>query len=104
MPGWSSTGLPTVGDRADLWTVAEAASLLGPPDLNQTQVRSLIRMASLQPAGKRRTTCYGTPGRHARVYKADELIELYDTLLKSMEGRGLLGEADEPGLYELVER
>jgi hypothetical protein len=85
--GWSSAGLPAAGETAELWTVAEAAALLGPPQLSAAQVRSLVRMASLQPAGKKRTTGQGTPGRHARVYRAAELIELYDTLLNVTEGR-----------------
>jgi hypothetical protein len=85
--GWSSSGLPVVSESPELWTVAEAASLLGPPQLTPAQVRSLVRMASLEPAGKRRTTGRGVPGRHARVYRAAELIELYDTLLSATEGR-----------------
>lgn len=78
--GWSSAGLPTVADDETLWTVADAAGLLGPPQLNKTQVRQLIRMTQIEPVGKRRVTARGTPGRHARVYKAEALIKAYDAL------------------------
>lgn len=80
--GWSSEGLPTVGDDDKLWTVAEAASLLGPPELSPAQVRSLVRLAAVEPVGKRRTTRFGTSGRHARVYKAEEMIKAYDRLVR----------------------
>lgn len=81
--GWSSTGLRTVGDDETLWTVADAANLLGPPQLSQAQVRQLIRMLSLQPSGKRRVTPLGHPGRHARVYEAEALIKAYDALSRA---------------------
>ena len=78
--GWSSAGLRTVGDDDALWTVADAATLLGPPHLNEVQVRQLITMLSIEPVGKRRVTPSGTPGRHARVYQAEALIKAYDAL------------------------
>ena len=78
--GWSSTGLSTVGDDETLWTVADAATLLGPPQLSEHQVRQLIRMLDIDPVGKRRVTPYGRPGRHARVYEAQKLIKAYDAL------------------------
>jgi hypothetical protein len=86
--GWSSAGLATAGESTELWTVAEAATLLGPPQLTTAQVRALVRMASLEPVAKRRTTAHGVPGRHARVYRASELIELYNTLLTVNESKG----------------
>jgi len=81
--GWSSTGLSTVGDDENLWTVADAAALLGPPRLTQIQVRQLIKMLSIQPSGKRRVTPLGRPGRHARVYDAETLIKAYDALSRA---------------------
>lgn len=85
--GWTSIGLKTVGDDDNLWTAAEAAVLLGPPDLNPDEVRRLIRLFAIAPVGKRRTTGYRQPGRHARVYQAAELIEAYDKLSKGV-GKG----------------
>lgn len=86
--GWTSIGLKTVGDDDALWTASEAAVLLGPPDLSPDEVRHLIRLFSIEPAGKRRTTGHGIAGRHARVYRASELIEAYDRLSRGV-GRGM---------------
>lgn len=78
--GWTSKGLVTMGDDPTLWTVNDAAKLLGPPQLNVNQVRELIKMLGIQPIGKRRVTMRGRGGRHARVYKAETLIKAYDAL------------------------
>jgi hypothetical protein len=83
--GWSSDGLPTVGDDEKLWTAAQAAVLLGPPDLTTSEVRRLIQTFNLKPVGKRRTTGHGQPGRHARVYKAIEFIGAYDDIQKRQQ-------------------
>ena len=85
--GWSSEGLKTVADDATLWTAAEAAVLLGPPDLNVDEVRRLIQLFNLLPVGKRRTTGHGQAGRHARVYRASDFIEAYDKLSRGV-GKG----------------
>ena len=83
--GWTSDGLPTVGDDPALWTVSEAASLLGPPQLSPAKVRELVQLFSLKydmkPVGKRRVTARGRGGRHARVYRADSLIRAYNDLV-----------------------
>jgi hypothetical protein len=80
--GWSTDGLPAVGDDPTLWTAAEAAVLLGPPELPVERVRSLIRLTGIQPVGKRRNTVgvMANSGRHARVYRADDLIRAYEAL------------------------
>ena len=75
--GWSSKDLTVLdGDQnGEYWTISEAASILGPPSLTETQLRQLIRMVSIEPAGKR-------PGgsRYVRAYKAVELIKLYEAI------------------------
>jgi hypothetical protein len=76
--GWSNAGLPTVGDDGALWSVADAARLLGPPDLNADQVRNLIRLTNIRPVGIRRIGRHS--GRGARVYLAGDLIRAYDAL------------------------
>lgn len=86
--GWTSLGLKTVGDDPQYWTAAEAAVLLGPPDLNTDEVRRLIRLFDISPVGKRRTTGHRQAGRHARVYLASELIEAYDKLSKGVGKQG----------------
>jgi len=79
--GWSSAGLPVIyGEDDRFWTVNEAIAQLGKPILSAGQLRSLIRLHGLQPCGKKRTTKIGTSGRYSRVYKAEELIKLHDTL------------------------
>jgi hypothetical protein len=79
--GWSSEGLQVVSqDDPGYWSTADAANLLGPPELTQAQVRQLIRLSNLQPAGKRRVTMRGRGGRHVRVYRASELIRAHDAI------------------------
>lgn len=85
--GWSSKGLKAVGDDETLWTAAEAAVFLGPPDLNVDEVRRLIKLFGITPVGKRSTNGHGQPGRHARVFRASEFIEAYDKLSKGV-GKG----------------
>lgn len=84
--GWSSDGLKTVGDDELLWTVSDAASLLGPPVLTARQVRDLVKLAGITPVGKRRVTQRGQAGRHARVYPASDLIRAYDAISRLTEG------------------
>lgn len=78
--GWSSAGLKTVGDDPKLWTVTDAASLLGPPKLTPAQVRQLVKIFSIEPEGKRRVAVDKQGGRHARVYNAQALIKAYDAI------------------------
>jgi hypothetical protein len=77
--GWSSEGLPVVAEDPHLWTLTHAAGLLGPPQLTPAQLRTRVRVAGLVPVGKRRVTESGHSGRHARVYRATELIQLYES-------------------------
>lgn len=78
--GWSSQGLPVVGEDPQLWTINHAAGLLGPPQLTPAQLRARVRVTGLVPVGKRRVTEAGHSGRHARVYRATELVALYESL------------------------
>lgn len=80
--GWTAQGLTLVGEDERLWTVEEAARLLGPPSLSAVQVRQLIAMRDLQPVGTRRPTRAETRGRLPRVYRAIDFIKAYDALSK----------------------
>jgi hypothetical protein len=81
--GWSSADLAVVAtDDVHYWSVADAATLLGPPTLSQAQVRNLVHLAGLQPKGKRYN---GARRRHVRVYDATELIEAFDRLASYSE-------------------
>lgn len=81
--GWSSAGLRTVGDDPNLWTVSDAARLLGPPELSVRQVRNLVKIFGIEAEGKRRVTEAGHSGRHARVYPAESFIKAYDAIQKA---------------------
>lgn len=83
MKGWQAE-VPNLGDDEKLWTVADAAALLGPPQLTVTQVRQLIRLCSIKPVGKRRTGPRA-PGRYPLVYPAEALIRAYDALYSVTE-------------------
>jgi hypothetical protein len=80
--GWTAQDLPQVKDDPELWTAADAARLLGPPELTTDQVRQLVRMLRLTPVGKRQTGGEHVGGRHARVYRAEALIKAFDDLYK----------------------
>lgn len=81
--GWTSAGLRLVGDDERLWTVEEAARLLGPPVLKEHQVRQLITMMGIAPVGTRRPSREDKRGRQPRVYRAIDLIKAYDMLSKA---------------------
>lgn len=87
--GWTSKELSVVHDDESLWTVAEAARHLGPvphdPEdtpalVTVAKLRDLTRYHRLTPAGKRRSSRPGQPGRYARVYQAADFIALYERL------------------------
>lgn len=78
--GWTSQELKVVTDDQTLWTVTEAARLLGPPELPVVTARYLVQLTGMEPQGKRRTTAYGRAGRYARVYRAQDFIEAYEAL------------------------
>lgn len=85
--GWSSVGLPVIeGDYDIYWSTAEAAYLLGPPSLTEAQVRQLVHLVSLEPVGKRWVKGHGT--RHVRVYRAADLIRIYDAIAGVMSHEG----------------
>jgi hypothetical protein len=83
--GWTSRDLPVVGWEPGLWSVAQASALLGPPTMSEAQLRTLIRCASLQPVGKRQEGYGAHGGRHSRVYKAADLIRMYETVFQLSE-------------------
>lgn len=85
--GWSSEGLPVIEPDDDrYWSTADAARLLGPPELTQGQVRQLVALASIPAIGKRRVTIRGRGGRHVRVYEAAKLIKAYEAVASVIPG------------------
>jgi len=81
--------LPALGDDTRFWTAAEAAALLGPPELTVTQVRQLIRLTSIAPAGRRKPGPRSR-GRWPSVYAAEDLIRAYDAVYRAGLARGTL--------------
>lgn len=78
--GWSSHGLALVGEDERLWTVEEAARLLGPPVLSTVLLRRLVAELEWEPAGTRRPDRADARGRQPRVYRAIKFIEMYEKL------------------------
>jgi hypothetical protein len=81
--GYATRTLTVVAvDDERFWTVADAARLLGPPDLDEAQVRQLVNLVGMTPAGKRPS---GSRRRHVRVYRAEQLIRAYRAIASVLE-------------------
>lgn len=81
--GWSSAGLRTISPSDPrYWSIAEAARLLGPPQLDEAAVRQLVKLAGIEPRGKRQN---GPKRRHVRVYDAVEFIAAFEKLAEVTE-------------------
>jgi hypothetical protein len=81
--GWTTAGLVQVKADERLWTVAQASQLLGPPVLQQWEVRRIIRWMNIQPVGTCKQDGPEKRGRQPRVYRAIDLIRAYDVLSKA---------------------
>lgn len=84
---WDAGGqLPVVPLDGKSWTVAETAKILGLSDMQARKLRKEIPYSHLFAVGKRRSTVQvyseigDKRGRFAKVYKAEELIELVELL------------------------
>ena len=69
--GWS--GLPEVPADGQNWPLDFAARLIGIPERD---LRDLVRIAGLAPAGTMKTAAYARSGRNPRVYDGAKLIRL----------------------------
>lgn len=88
--GWVATELMVMGPDPTLWTVAEAAVVLGLSKVVEKKLRDRLPYTHVFPVGKRRsavtvypvvvTTRKSGAGRYAKVYHAAELIELVEIL------------------------
>ena len=77
--GWTSEGLMIIAESdTSYWSTREAALLLS-PGLKPEQIRSLIRLAGIAPAGKRHGPSR-RGGRYVRVYAAIDLIKAYEAV------------------------
>lgn len=81
--GWTAGHLKLLDeDDPRYWSTAEAARLLGPPQLTEAQVRVLVNILRLEPKGKKPA---GSGRRHVRAYDAVKLIGIYERLLEVTE-------------------
>lgn len=106
--GWDPGVLPVVPLDGETWTVAEACLVLGLNSKQGMALRNSIQYTHVFPVGQRRSTAPSRPpgdktysskgdtqrGRYAKVYKAEELIELVELL--GLEGPRYVGEPPAP--------
>lgn len=86
--GWP--GLPAVPPDGRNWPLDVAAKVLGMPE---GDLRALVRILGVAPAGVIRTAPYARQGRHPRAYPAGVLLRIAEVV----EGlRADLGAASGP--------
>lgn len=73
--GWA--GLPSVEIDGQNWTVDFAARIL---DFPERDLRDLIRITGLQPAGVMNMRSYRSQGRAPRAYPAGKLIRITEAI------------------------
>lgn len=78
--GWTTEGLVLVETDERLWTVEQAAMLLGK---KPGSVRWLISELEIQPVGMQKQDGPERRGRQPRVYRAIDLIRAYDFLSRA---------------------
>jgi hypothetical protein len=86
--GWEGVAEVPVDGRN--WPLGFAARTLGVPERD---LRDLVRITGLQPAGTMPMAGFRRSGRNPRVYDATALVRLYDAVQKlSAELSGTPGE------------
>jgi hypothetical protein len=78
--GWTTVDLVTVDEDERLWTVTQAAQLLGK---DPGSVRWLIKELNIPPVGMQRQSGSERRGRQPRVYRAIDFIRAYDNLSRA---------------------
>lgn len=71
MTGWE--GLPEVPIDGTKWPLDFAAKIL---EIDEKDLRALVRIAGLEPAGTIKTAGYRRQGRNPRAYPATSLVKL----------------------------
>jgi len=71
--GWKGK-LPVALD-GNCWPVDFAATMLG---CSEKDLRDLIRITGLEPAGTMRMSSFSRSGRNPRAYDATKLVELWN--------------------------
>jgi hypothetical protein len=78
--GWE--GKPPVAIDGDNWPLDFAAKTLG---LSERDLRDLVRITGLEPAGTMSWSNYRRSGRNPRVYNASKLVKIFSTVKKLTE-------------------
>lgn len=80
MTGWQ--GLPEVPLDGSTWPLDVAATILG---LTEKDMRDLVRLTGLEPAGTMHLSQFRRSGRTPRVYDGSQLVFIHDELRKIRE-------------------
>lgn len=78
--GWTSVNLTLIQPDERLWTVTDASRLLGRP---AGEIRTLINARGIESVGARPQGGVERRGRQPRVYRAIDIIRVYDALSKA---------------------
>jgi hypothetical protein len=70
-PGWA--GVPVIDLDGTCWPLDFAARTIG---VAERDLKDLVRIAGLKPAGTARMSAYRRSGRQPRVYDAAKLIKI----------------------------
>lgn len=73
--GWTGIGFVNIDGMN--WPLSVAAKLL---DIPEKDLRDLVRITGLQPAGEIRMSAYSRQGRQPRAYPATKLIKLCEVI------------------------
>lgn len=74
-PGWQGIGF--VNNDGMNWPLSVAAKLL---EIDEKDLRDMVRISGLQPAGEIRMSSYSRQGRQPRAYPATKLIKLAEVI------------------------
>lgn len=86
--GWK--GKPPVPVDGDNWPLDFAAATLG---ISEKDLRDMVRIVDLPPAGTMKMASYRRSGRNPRVYNASKLVKIYSAVqelaqsLKDTQGK-----------------
>lgn len=75
MSGWE--GLPEVPVDGTSWPLSFAAKML---DIDEKDLRTLVRIAGMKPVGTIKTADFRRQGRNPRAYSASTLVALVQTV------------------------
>lgn len=78
--GWE--GKPAVPVNGENWPLSVAAKIIGCPEKD---IRELVRILKVEPAGTLRMASYRRSGRNPRAYDGSKLVIMWDDIQKLAE-------------------